>query len=128
MGAMDGGPLQPAYLYELGSADPELARLAAISRLYGPMTGGWLDAAGIRPGMRVADLGCGPGDVTRAAAQRGGPPGAGAGEGAAGGGGGGRGGPGGRVGRAGARAQGAAPRSVASRGGGVPGGGPAEPV
>src|SRR3954452_15134957 len=70
---MDGGPEQPAYLYELGSADPEMARLAAISRLYGPMTGAWLDAAGIRPGMRVADLGCGPGDVTLAAAERVGP-------------------------------------------------------
>jgi SAM-dependent methyltransferase len=76
MGAMDGGPQQPAYLYELGSADPEMARLAAISRLYGPMTGAWLDAAGIRPGMRVADLGCGPGDVTLAAAERVGPTGA----------------------------------------------------
>src|SRR4051812_27656825 len=73
---MDGGPQQPAYLYELGSAAPEMARLAAISRLYGPMPGAWLDAAGIRPGMRVADLGCGPGDVTLAAAQRVGPTGA----------------------------------------------------
>jgi SAM-dependent methyltransferase len=73
---MDGGPEQPAYLYVLGSADPEMARLAAISRLYGPMTGAWLDAAGIRPGMRVADLGCGPGDVTFAAAERVGPTGA----------------------------------------------------
>jgi SAM-dependent methyltransferase len=53
-----------------------MARLAAISRLYGPMTGAWLDAAGIRPGMRVADLGCGPGDVTLAAAERVGPTGA----------------------------------------------------
>src|SRR3954465_14383856 len=76
---MDGGPEQPAYLYELGSPDPEMARRAAISRLYGPMTGAWLDAAGIRPGMRVADLGCGPGDVTLAAAGRGGPPGRGGG-------------------------------------------------
>src|SRR3982751_3210893 len=76
MGAMDGGPQQPAYLYELGSAAPEMARLAAISGLYGPMTGAWLDAAGIRPGMRVADLGCGPGDVTLAAAERVGPTGA----------------------------------------------------
>src|SRR3954452_9109636 len=73
---MDGGPEQPAYLYELGSADPEMGQLAAISRLYGPMTGAWLDAAGIRPGMRVADLGCGPGDVTLAAAERVGPSGA----------------------------------------------------
>src|SRR4051812_23179427 len=73
---MDDGPSQSAYLYVLGSADPEMARLAAISRLYGPMTAAWLDAAGIRPGMRVADLGCGPGDVTFAAAERVGPTGA----------------------------------------------------
>ncbi len=61
--------------YVLGSTDPEMARLAATSRLYGAMTGAWLDAAGVGPGMRVADLGCGPGDVTLAAARCVGPTG-----------------------------------------------------
>ncbi|MGY1807748.1 class I SAM-dependent methyltransferase [Blastococcus sp. SYSU D00669] len=59
--------------YVLGSADPEMARLAAVSRVYGPATDAWLDAAGLRPGMAVADLGCGPGDVTLAVAARVGP-------------------------------------------------------
>ncbi|MGY1602432.1 class I SAM-dependent methyltransferase [Geodermatophilus sp. SYSU D00815] len=59
--------------YVLGTADAEMARLAAVSRLYGPATAQWLDAAGLRAGMAVADLGCGPGDVTLAVARRVGP-------------------------------------------------------
>ena len=62
--------------YVLGSSDPEMARLAAISQLYGPVTRAWLDSAGLEPGMTVADLGCGPGDVTLAVAERVGPGGA----------------------------------------------------
>ncbi|CCH87230.1 Methylase involved in ubiquinone/menaquinone biosynthesis [Modestobacter italicus] len=72
---MDDDAVDPASEYVLGSTDPEMARLAAISRVYGPLTGAWLDAAGVRPGMRVADLGCGPGDVALAAARRVGPTG-----------------------------------------------------
>lgn len=56
--------------YVLGSADPELARLDTISRLYEPVTAAWLDSAGLEPGMSVVDLGCGLGDVTLAAAGR----------------------------------------------------------
>ncbi|WP_138735094.1 class I SAM-dependent methyltransferase [Modestobacter excelsi] len=72
---MDDDVVHPVREYVLGSTDPEMARLAAISRVYGAMTGAWLDAAGVRPGMRVADLGCGPGDVALAAARRVGPTG-----------------------------------------------------
>ena len=61
--------------YVLGSSDREMARLAAISRLYRPFTDAWLDSAGLRPGMTVVDLGCGPGDVALAAARRVGPTG-----------------------------------------------------
>src|SRR3954468_9299674 len=72
---MGENPVYPVGEYVLGSTDPEMARLAAISRVYGRMTGAWLDAAGVGPGMRVADLGCGPGDVTLAAARCVGPTG-----------------------------------------------------
>src|SRR3954449_7388044 len=65
----------PVVGYVLGSTHPGLGPPAATSRLYGAMTGAWLDAAGVGPGMRVADLGCGPGDVTLAAARRVGPTG-----------------------------------------------------
>ncbi|MGY1713348.1 class I SAM-dependent methyltransferase [Geodermatophilus sp. SYSU D01106] len=56
--------------YVLGDDDPEMARLDALSSLYGPATGAWLDTAGLAPGMAVADLGCGPGAVTLAIADR----------------------------------------------------------
>src|SRR4051812_444658 len=72
---MDDDPVHPVREYVLGSTDPELARLASVSEVYGPMTGAWLDAAGVGPGMRVADLGCGPGAAPRPAAPRVGPPG-----------------------------------------------------
>jgi SAM-dependent methyltransferase len=62
--------------YVLGSSDPAMARLAALSELYAPLTRAWLDSAGLEPGMAVADLGCGPGDVTLAVAELVGPTGA----------------------------------------------------
>src|SRR3954469_3048881 len=66
---MGDNPAQLVSEYVLGSTHPEMARLAAVSRVYGPLTDAWLAAAGVGPGMRVADLGCGPGDVTLAAAR-----------------------------------------------------------
>ena len=59
--------------YVLGDDDPELARLAALSRVYARATADWLDAAGLTDGASVVDLGCGPGDVTLAVADRVGP-------------------------------------------------------
>jgi len=54
--------------YQLGSADDELARLELQGRALSPATYMIFDAAGIRPGMRVLDLGCGVGDVAFVAA------------------------------------------------------------
>jgi SAM-dependent methyltransferase len=71
--AVATSPAGPEYV--LGSTDPEMARLAAVSEVYGPLTAAWLDSAGLQPGMTVVDLGCGPGDVTLAAAERVGPTG-----------------------------------------------------
>ena len=61
--------------YVLGDDDPALARLDALSRVYAPATAAWLDTAGLAPGATVVDLGCGPGAVTLAAAERVGPTG-----------------------------------------------------
>ena len=63
----------PTTGYVLGDDDPELARLAALSRVYAGATAGWLDATGLGAGASVVDLGCGPGDVALAAAERVGP-------------------------------------------------------
>ena len=54
--------------YQLGSDEHELARLDLQGRALGPVTRVLLAAAGIGPGMRVLDLGCGAGDVALAAA------------------------------------------------------------
>ena len=61
--------------YQLGSADDELARLELQGRALAPATYMIFDAAGIRPGMRVLDLGCGVGDVAFVAADLVGPDG-----------------------------------------------------
>ena len=61
--------------YQLGSADDELARLELQGRALSPATYMIFDAAGIRPGMRVLDLGCGVGDVAFVAADLVGPDG-----------------------------------------------------
>ena len=61
--------------YQLGSADDELARLELQGRALAQATHMIFDAAGIRPGMRVLDLGCGTGDVAFVAADLVGPDG-----------------------------------------------------
>jgi SAM-dependent methyltransferase len=55
--------------YQLGSDEDELARLDLQGRALAPATRALLAAAGIRPGMRVLDLGCGAGDVAFVAAE-----------------------------------------------------------
>lgn len=47
--------------YVLGTGDDELARLALQHRLWGDAAHGLWRRAGIAPGMRVLDVGCGPG-------------------------------------------------------------------
>jgi ubiquinone/menaquinone biosynthesis C-methylase UbiE len=61
--------------YVLGHADVEIQRLLLQGRLYNDHTEHALRVAGLRPGMRVLDVGCGPGDVSFAAARLVGPTG-----------------------------------------------------
>lgn len=61
--------------YVLGHNDPEVARLLLQGRLYRSHTEHALRLAGLEPGMRVFDVGCGPGDVSIAAARLVGPTG-----------------------------------------------------
>jgi 2-polyprenyl-3-methyl-5-hydroxy-6-metoxy-1,4-benzoquinol methylase len=64
-----------ASTYLLGHADAEVRRLLLQARLYDPYTEQALRLAGLRPGMRVLDVGCGPGDVSFVAARLVGPEG-----------------------------------------------------
>ncbi len=61
--------------YALGHADIEVQRLLLQGRLYDSDTEHALIRAGLRPGMRVLDVGCGPGDVSFIAARLVGPAG-----------------------------------------------------
>jgi ubiquinone/menaquinone biosynthesis C-methylase UbiE len=61
--------------YVLGHADTEIQRLLLQGRLYHDHTEHALRGAGLRPGMRVLDVGSGPGDVSFIAAQLVGPTG-----------------------------------------------------
>jgi ubiquinone/menaquinone biosynthesis C-methylase UbiE len=61
--------------YFLGHSDPELKRLIEQSSFYGDLTEYTLRRAGLSAGMRVLDVGCGPGDVSFLAASIVGPTG-----------------------------------------------------
>jgi SAM-dependent methyltransferase len=61
--------------YVLGHADVEVQRLLLQARLYDAYTEHALRLAGLRPGMRVLDIGSGPGDVSFVAARLVGPTG-----------------------------------------------------
>ena len=61
--------------YLLGHADAEVQRLLLQAHLYEQPTEQALRAAGLEPGMRVLDIGCGPGDVSLIAARIVGPTG-----------------------------------------------------
>lgn len=56
----------PAYV--LGHSERELARLERQAAFFADMTRDILLRAGLKPGMRVLDVGCGVGDVTSIAA------------------------------------------------------------
>jgi SAM-dependent methyltransferase len=55
--------------YILGHSGREIRRLTRQAAILRPITERLLRAAGIGPGMRVLDLGCGAGDVTMLAAE-----------------------------------------------------------
>src|SRR5262245_39850093 len=63
----------PAYI--LGHTDPELIRLMRQAEFWQEQTAEFLRRAGLRPGMRVLDLGAGAGDVSLLAAALVGPTG-----------------------------------------------------
>jgi ubiquinone/menaquinone biosynthesis C-methylase UbiE len=50
--------------YVLGHSVDELNRLAVQGRLIEPITRAFFQGAGVAPGMRVLDVGCGAGDVS----------------------------------------------------------------
>jgi ubiquinone/menaquinone biosynthesis C-methylase UbiE len=62
--------------YFLGHSDPELRRLERQNEFYRDATEHFLRRAGLVPGMRVLDIGCGGGDVSLLAAEIVGPSGA----------------------------------------------------
>ena len=51
--------------YILDRSNSEYERLRAQSRMWEPMTARMLAEAGLAPGMRCLDVGCGPGEVMR---------------------------------------------------------------
>lgn len=61
--------------YILGHADRELDRLIKQAQFFGDLTAHVLTLAGLKPGMRVLDIGCGAGDVSFLAAKFVGPEG-----------------------------------------------------
>ncbi len=61
------------YLLAQGAADVD--RLAILNHLYGPPSEALLTEAGLKPGMRVAEIGCGSGNMTCWMAQMVGPSG-----------------------------------------------------
>ncbi len=68
-------PAASGSTYVLGHADVEVQRLLLQGRLYNDYTEHALRLAGLWPGMRVLDVGCGPGDVSFIAARLVGPTG-----------------------------------------------------
>lgn len=64
-----------ASTYTLGHSEAEVQRLLLQGRIYNDHTEHALRVAGLRSGMRVLDVGCGPGDVSLVASRLVGPTG-----------------------------------------------------
>ena len=71
--ARNDGPISPAY--PLGSTVAERQRLVSQAEGYEPQARWLLDQVGIRPGWRVADIGCGPIGILNLLSERVGPSG-----------------------------------------------------
>jgi cyclopropane fatty-acyl-phospholipid synthase-like methyltransferase len=56
--------VDPDGHYALGHSEEELDRLKTQARLIDPITQRFFHEAGIGPGMRVLDVGCGAGDTS----------------------------------------------------------------
>jgi SAM-dependent methyltransferase len=69
----DSDTTDGSYAFGSGIGEDEVARLEVGGRVFAPATRMILAEAGIRPGMRVLDLGCGAGDSTFVAADLVGP-------------------------------------------------------
>src|SRR5262249_26099103 len=67
MSEVTGGATQVDYI--LGHSDREIRRLIFQAALLRPITERLMRDAGIGPGMRVLDCGCGAGDVSMLAAE-----------------------------------------------------------
>jgi SAM-dependent methyltransferase len=66
---VDASLAMPRTEYILGHSEREIRRLIFQASLLRPITERLLRSAGISPGMRVLDLGCGAGDVSMLAAE-----------------------------------------------------------
>ena len=69
MGTPDSHAADGRNAYVLGHSEPELERLRLQARLINPITRQFLSEAGVKPDMRVLDVGSGPGDVAFLAAE-----------------------------------------------------------
>ena len=56
---------QPDKPYILATGEKAVSRLDLLERIFGPATRHLLSATGLRPGMRVAEIGCGVGHTAR---------------------------------------------------------------
>src|SRR5215469_8577985 len=72
---MEPRPSGPPSRYALGHGADELDRIINNARYFGDLTEHVLHLAGLAHGMRVLDVGCGPGEVTFLAARLVGPEG-----------------------------------------------------
>jgi len=68
-------PLTQSSPYILGHSGTELDRLIRQARFFGELSAHFLNLAGLKPGMRVLDCGCGAGDLSFLAASMVGPEG-----------------------------------------------------
>jgi SAM-dependent methyltransferase len=69
-------PTKTSATYILSAGEPEVERLRLLNDSYGPASEAFLRRAGLRPGMRIVEIGCGTGNMTCWLAKQVGPTGA----------------------------------------------------